>query len=198
MKRIKMKTLRSILFLLMALVFAVLAVVEGLPKATKSTFTQDTAFTVTSSKNNDGSYSYLVEGSIKNNSKRPKYLGGVVVRIADLRSYTYRLDFDIEDDLEPGEVYELSGSTTGKAPADRVLDVSTSAADEDAAIPLPEKGLQIGKGFIIFAALSLLSLALSAFFIISSIKRDHHRHHRHHHHHHHHHHKSDENSAEKA
>lgn len=194
MKRINMKTLRSILFFLLAMVFVVLAVVEGLPKTSNSIYSQESAFTVKSAKNDDGTYTYLVEGSIKNETNRARYLGGVVVQVVDMRGETSSIEFDISSYIAGGEVRKLSGSTSGKLPADFVASVSTSAADSDMIIPVPERGLQIGKGFIIFAIMALLSLAMAIFFTVSAVKSRRRRHH----HHHHHHHKSDENSAEKA
>ena len=194
MKRINMKTLRSILFFLLAMVFAVLAVVEGMPKASNSIYSQESAFTVKSAKNDDGTYTYLVEGSIKNETNRARYLGGVVVQVVDMRGETSSIEFDISSYIAGGEVRKLSGSIGGKLPADFVSSVSTSAADSDMIIPVPERGLQIGKGFIIFAIMALLSLAMAIFFTVSAVKSRRRRHH----HHHHHHHKSDENSAEKA
>ena len=173
MKRVKMRTLRSILFLLLALVFAVLAMVEGLPKARQSVYSQAAAFTVTSQKQSDGTYSHLVEGSIQNDSDKKQFLDGIVVRILDQEGDTLVLELEIGS-MEAGEVRKLSGSMTSNSPAASVKNFSTSALSGDLPIAVPERGLQFNKGFIIFAVLAVLSLGLSAFFFVDKLRHGHH------------------------
>lgn len=190
MKRIKMRTLRSILFLLLALVFAVLAMIEGLPKARQSVYSQATAFTVTSQKNSDGTYSHLVQGSIRNDSSKKQFLDGIVVRFYDQSGEALTLELEVGD-MAPGEVRKLSGSLASNYSATSAPSVSTSALSGDVAITIPETGLQFTRGFIIFAVLALLSLGMSIFFFINWMK-----HRRRHHHHHHH--KTSENTSQQA
>lgn len=197
MRRIKMRTLRSILFLLLALVFAVLAIVEGLPKARQSVYSQSTEFTVTSQKKSGGVYTHLVQGSIRNDSSRKQFLDGVIVRFNDQSGETLTMEFEVGN-MAPGEVRNLSGSMTGDSPAVSVSGVSTSALSGDVAISVAKNGLQLSKGFIIFSALAILSFAMAAFFFINRILHNR----RHHHHHHHHHHqktsKTSENKSQEA
>lgn len=190
MKRIKIRTLRSILFLLLALVFTVLAVLEGLPKVSQSTYTQEQVFTVTSRKEDDGAYTHLVTGSIRNNSSNPRFLEGIVVRFSDTLGGTFALEFEVGT-MAAGEVRSFSGNTTSNAPAVRVTGVSTSALSGDLPIERPVTGLQLSKGFIIFAVLAVLSFGMSLFFAINRLM------HRKHHHHHHHH-KSSKGKTENA
>ncbi len=189
MKRVKMRTLRSVLFLLLALVFAVLAMVEGMPRARQSVYSQATAFAVTSQKQSDGSYFHLVEGSIKNDSNKKQFLDGIVVRILDQEGDTHALEMEIGS-MAPGEERKLSGSLTSNSPAVSVKNVSTSALSGDLPIPLSERGLQFNKGFVIFAVLALASLGASVFFFVDLQK--------HRHHHHHHHQKSDKNQSQEV
>ena len=189
MKKIKMRTLRCILFLLVAVVFAVLAVVEGLPKARQSVYSQATVFTVTSQKQSDGTYSHLVEGSIKNDSDKKQFLDGIVVRILDLDGNTLPLELEVGA-MAPREERKLSGSLTSSSPAASIKNVSTSALSGDLPITLPERGLQFNKGFVIFAVLALASFGVSVFFFVDRQK--------HRHHHHRHHHKSDKNQSQEA
>ena len=176
MKRMKLKYLRAVLFLLLAILFAGIAVIEALPKNQTGVYIQSEAFTFSSEKQGDGSYRHTVHGSIQNTSSKKQYLDGVVVRVKDQYGEILPIEIAVGD-LAPGEVREISGSAVSDQPASKLLGVNTSAISGDQPILLPATGLQMTKEFIIFAALSAACLGVALFFFIYRLTHKHHHHH---------------------
>ena len=172
MRRIRLRSLRAVLFLLLALLFAVLATLEAIPKAQTEDYIQAVPFRVVSSPNGEGGYTYRVEGSIKNQSGKKKTLDAIVISILDSDGDSNTLELAVGS-IAAGEVRALSGQLTAKAPASKVLSISTSVLAGDQPVPVPNKGLQITTGTVIFAALCAVSLALSVAFFLRRWRRHH-------------------------
>ena len=172
MRRIRLKSLRSALFLLLALLFAILALLEAIPKVQTEDFVQVDPFRVVASPNGEGGYTYRIEGSIKNQSGQRKFLDGVVVSVMDRDGDSYSLELAVGN-IAAGEVRKLSGQLTAKAPASKLLGISTSVLAGDQPIPIPNNGFQITTGTITFGALSFVSLVFSFVFFLRRMRRHH-------------------------
>lgn len=172
MKKIRLKSLRAILFFLLALLFAVLAALEAIPKPQTEGFVQTVPFSVKSSPNAGGGYTYQVEGSIKSYNRKTVSLNFVEVHVLDKSSETRTIELKVGKIL-PEEVRKLSGELTANVPASKIVGVSTSIKDGDQPIPVLNEGFQMTTGFVAFAALAFVSLVLSIVFFARRMR--HHR-----------------------
>ena len=168
----RLRSLRAVLFLLLALLFAVLAVLEAIPKPQTEGYIQATPFRVSSSANAEGGYLYRVEGSLKSQFLTSTSLYGIVVQIMDTNGDVNTLEFAVGN-MGPGEVRKFSGELLANAPASKITGVSTSILDGDQPISTPKDGFQIAAGTIAFATLSLLSFVLSITFFLRHLRRHH-------------------------
>ncbi|MBQ7173222.1 MAG: hypothetical protein IJR88_03815 [Clostridia bacterium] len=171
MKKIRLKFLRAILFFLLALLFAGLAIVEALPKSTTGTYIQQEPFSVSSELLEDGTYKHTVAGYIKNTSSKRQYLDGVIIRFTDQYGEELAVEMAVGN-IDPDEIRLVYGFAVSEAPAKKIVGVNTSVLSGDQPILLPEYGLRTeSKGFLIFAILSGACFALSVFFFIYRLVR---------------------------
>lgn len=178
MKRIKLKYLRTLLFLFLAVLFAGLAIIEAIPQKPRGDFIQEREFTVSSQKQEDGTYLYSVFGTVRNVSSQTQLLTGVMVHVRDQENAEVLIEIELNQSVAPNGICEVAGTELSMKPAADVIKVSTSALSGDDPIELPQTGLQITKGFVIFIILSALCLIVALVFLIYRLT-----HRRHHHHH---------------
>lgn len=176
MRRIKSKTLRMVLFFLLAAIFALLAVIEAIPTGDKSPYSIATPFSIKAQATADGTYLNTVTGGVRNDSTKRRSPDGIVVRLSSGDGETCLLEIPVKA-IEAGAVVTVTGSVETERPLSKVLGVSTSAP-EDMPIKAPAEGLRLTTGFVVFAVLSLGSLAVAVLFLI---QRQRHRHSHHHH-----------------
>ena len=169
MRQRQIRTLRTVLFFLLAVIFAVLAVIEAIPVKEDRTYSIATPFKVTSAIDEDGQYLNTITGSVQNNSSSRKNLSGVVLLLAGRDGETYETELSAGR-IDAGKALIITGTVKTAQPVSRVLSVSTPAVDGDQPITSPQSGLSITTGFFVFAALSCACLAVAVMFFISRLR----------------------------